>query len=246
MEISGLRYLHQRGLTEETIREADLMFFKDGKLYFDKHIRNPKVLGNIKSIFEFKTSKGDYHYRERFDNSILIPVYDAYGSYAATMARRLEPGVRAKFDSTPYEKRYLLYQMNRAALHILEENSVFVVEGIWDALMMRQFGIKNTVAANSCRLSPEQIHLCGRFTNQFNILFDPDKAGKIGAEKTGNEIKKQGYEYRIITLNKPVDLDTYLLSFGVPEEILCLKSQSGSKNTPPLMNCKIDSGTSCR
>lgn len=216
MENIGLSYLFRRGLTLQTINQFDLAFFDGSKLYYDKSIRNRSVLDNMRSIFEFKTNDGDYHYRDRFRNSILIPIYDLYGNYVAIMTRKLEDSVR-KFDATPFEKRYILYGLNMAAPHILAYKSVFITEGVFDMMMMWQHGIKNVVAANGCRLTPEQVHLCSRFTENFNIIFDPDQAGIKGSSSVLDTLKKYGLKGRKVLLNNKVDLDEYLLSAGTKE-----------------------------
>ena len=218
MEIRGLSYLRSRGLTMQTINEFDLMFFDGAKLYYDRSIRNRSVLDHARSVFDFKTNDGDYHYRNRFKNSILIPIYDLYGDYVAMMTRKLEPDPR-KFDATPFEKRYILYGLNMAVPHIIAQKCVFVTEGVFDMLMMWQYGIRNTVAANGCRITSEQIHLCSRFTDNFNIIFDPDKAGVQGSSSVLDTLKKYGLKGRRVLLNSAVDLDEYLLSSG-PKEIL--------------------------
>ena len=214
--IAGLSYLRSRGLTPQTINEFNLLFFDGSKLYYDRSIRNLSVLDNVKSVFNFKTHDGNYHYRTRFKNSILIPIVDLYGDYVALMTRKLEPDPR-KFDATPFEKRYVLYGLNMAVSHIIEQKCVFVAEGVFDALMMWQCGIKNTVAANGCRLTSEQINLLSRFTDTFNIIFDPDEAGEKGSSSVLETLKKYGLKGRRVVLNSTVDLDEYLLQCGTKE-----------------------------
>jgi DNA primase len=82
---------------------------------------------------------------------------------------------------------------------------------------MWQYGIKNTVTANGCGMSDEQIHLCSRFTDTFNIIYDPDKAGIKGSRGVLDTLKKHGLKGRNINLNCKVDLDEYLLSNGTKE-----------------------------
>jgi DNA primase len=132
------------------------------------------------------------------------------------MTRKLDDSAR-KFDATPFEKRYVLYGLNMAVQHIVAQKSVFITEGVFDMLMMWQYGIRNTVTANGCGMTTEQIHLCSRFTDTFYIIYDPDKAGIKGSRSVLDTLKKYELKGRNIPLNSKVDLDEYLLSNGTKE-----------------------------
>lgn len=70
--------------------------------------------------------------------------------------------------------------------NIIPNESVYVVEGVWDALNLIQNGITNVVATFGAHLTKKQANLLMLITCDVIMLFDNDKAGITG---THNAIK---------------------------------------------------------
>ena len=56
-------------------------------------------------------------------------------------------------------------------------NNVYLVEGQFDVLSMHASGVENTIAGSGTALTPEQVKLISRFTQNITLVYDPDDAG---------------------------------------------------------------------
>ena len=199
---SGFTYLKQRGFTSETVKEFDLMYYDGNTTYGLDTTQQRGVCDDVKPFF-----------KDTFKNSILFPVFNLYNELVAVTARRFDG--KPKFDSSSFNKRSILYGLNKTYKDILLKDAVFITEGPFDFLMLWQTGIRNCVSSYGCNLNYEQYCLCARFTTNFNIIYDNDDAGKTGADKAKKLITAYGGTCNIINL--PYDLDEYIIKYGVEE-----------------------------
>ncbi len=190
-----LNYLRERGLKEETIKEfrlgyapsgwRNLLDFLVGRGY---EVRDILQAGLIISKKENSNNSSDYY--DRFRDRIMFPIGDVSGNILG-YSGRIAPGndeSQAKYINTPetvvYHKGSILYGIDKAKLAIKEGNSVLLVEGNMDAIASWQAGIKNTVAISGTALTPEQLKIIGRYTNNLKFCFDMDEAGQTATKRS--------------------------------------------------------------
>ena len=224
----GHQYLAGRGLTKETMETFSLMYFNGTKLYGPASALASTWIENVKSIFN-TVINGEYLYRRRFSDCIVIPIFDVYNKFVSIAVRHLQ-NVQPKFDSFPYVKGQVLFGLNVTHPAILLKDELFVTEGFFDFMVLYQSGIKNAVASNGVTLSPHQMQLCSRFSNNFNIILDPDKAGVVGSMKMKNLIHKWSGTCKTIQLDENMDLDDYLLKFGAQRLLDYVKNTGTFEN----------------
>lgn len=86
-----------------------------------------------------------------------------------------------------------------------------MVEGVFDAIGLYSFGVKNCVSLLGTALKREQFYKITRFTDKITLVLDNDVAGKEAC----NKIKQLYKKYLTIdTLNCPTDPDEYIGKFG--------------------------------
>lgn len=161
-----LAYLYKRGLTDDTIRDFGLGANDD-------HTRVVFPLfaadiGNFNEVAGFQTRSID-------------------GS---------EPRYKNTENSEYFRKSYFLFGINAAGPYIRDSGVAYVVEGVFDAMMMYQRGFKNTVATMGAHLSHMQAHLLGLMCETVVLVFDGDAAGLKGmadsfAPLVSGMVKKQ-------------------------------------------------------
>lgn len=208
----GYRYLLGRGLREETIERFSLMYFDGERLYGHSSSLSSAWITQVKAIFD-RSVDDSFIYRRRFRDSIVIPVFDVYGSFVGLSVRRLHYTTQ-KFDATSYQKGAHLYGLSVTYRDILSKDAVFVAEGFFDLLAMWQAGIRNVVASNGVNMSSQQILLCKRFTNNFTVILDPDRAGIQGGRDMQALIRKWSGKADLVRLDAQMDVDDYIQNFG--------------------------------
>ena len=191
-----LRYLRERGLTDESIKKFRLGYAPDGwnnMLNFLKG-RNYKIeeiaktgLLVEKNREERNISNTKYqipntrHY-DRFRDRIIFPIQDIMGRVVGFSAR-VSPGgdeKTAKYINTPqaelYDKSKILYGLNLAKAEIKKRDEAILVEGNTDVIASHQAGFGNAIAVSGTALTLEQIKTIKRYTENLKMAFDIDIA----------------------------------------------------------------------
>lgn len=196
---NALRYLLDRGLTEETIRTMRLGY----------------CIGNSNDSWEDRTLL-----KER----IIFPVNDLSGKVISFSGRIYkDKDNRKKYvnesNSSIFIKGRSLYQLSHAKKHIKEEGYAVIVEGYIDALMFYNFGVNNVVSIMSTSLTKEQIELLKKYTNKIILIMDGDSAGEIAAIKHIENIKRNGMQVDVVPLRHGRDPDEQALMLGNKDSI---------------------------
>jgi DNA primase len=208
----GIQFLLDRGISEDTIKTFNLGYYGDSKLQTISGAMTSEQGKYFKSLMPGPVPPETV---SRFENCVVFPLTNIYGSVVSIFARRLEG--KPKFVALSFDKSRMLYGLDRTHSMILNRNHVYITEGIFDFLMLWQCGIRNSVCALGCRLAYEQMCLLARFTDKFTLIFDSDTAGKDGMIAAKKQVEKYGYKGSITILPEGLDLDDFLLKHGVEE-----------------------------
>jgi len=221
MSNTYIDFLNNKGITDAEINKFGLAYYDGQNLYGDV---NSNVFNGLVEFFQLlKDRDTETDYDGMVKDSIFIPIQDMYNNIISIAFRRLRQNCKQKFMGiNGYKKTLHLYGLNSAYTSILEQDSVFLVEGYWEVIALHKQGIFNVVALCGCSLSDVQIALLKRFTNNFNVLLDPDRAGREGSQKLNLRIQELGGNAKILNLDISLDLDEYLQKFGIERFItLC-------------------------
>ncbi|MEI7890437.1 MAG: DNA primase [bacterium] len=219
-----LKYLHERGLNDESIEKFRLGFAPGGwrnilNFLKERGFSAQEILQTGLLVEKSKESVQNATYKaqdndnmyDRFRDRIMFPITDVMGMVIGYSAR-VAPGAdesQAKYINTPetlvYHKGKALYGLSYAKNEIKKKNYVLLVEGNMDVIASMQAGIGNTVAVSGTALTEQQIGMLKRYTENIAMLFDMDAAGQAAAQKSADLCLQKGVTVKIVTLAEGKD-----------------------------------------
>ena len=215
----GLTYFRERGFTDDTIRQFGLGYNPD---QWDVFTRAALEKGYQLEYLE-KTGltlvKGGADGEpirtiDRFKGRVLFPIHSLSGRVLGFGGRTLSSDKKtAKYLNSPeseiYHKSRVLYGIYHAKKAIAREDLCYLVEGYTDVIQLHQSGIENVVASSGTALTPEQIRLVRRLTQNIVVLFDGDAAGLRASLRGIDLILEEGMNVRICTFPEGEDPDSF-------------------------------------
>jgi len=158
---------------------------------------------------------------DRFRDRVMFPITDMRGRLIAFGGRALEKDVAAKYLNSPetplFHKGANLYNgaAARAAAH--KGAPVVAVEGYVDVIAMVACGVEGAVAPLGTALTPEQLGLLWKMTDEPVLCFDGDGAGRRAAYRavdTALPLLKPGKSLSFAALPDGQDPDDLARSGG--------------------------------
>jgi DNA primase len=157
------------------------------------------------------------HY-DTFRNRVMFPICDSSGATIGFTSRALLPDQKPKYLNSPesrvFSKKNILYGLHLAKNSIRERDSVVLVEGNMDALMLHQFGFSNAVAIMGVALGTNTMARLKSLTHNFYIAFDSDAAGIMAAQRANADLLKESILAHFLDFSPHKDPDEYLLKEG--------------------------------
>lgn len=230
----ALKYLMDRGLTEDTIIDWQIGYSPDGwnNLYDflkKRGLADQEIFLAGLSLRK-KTGSGFY---DRFRSRIMFPIDDVSGNTVAFTAR-VSPEKEAtetmgKYINSPqtdiYDKSRIVFALNKAKTNIKSQDNVVIVEGQMDAITAYQNGFKNVVASSGTALTIEQFKLIKRYTNNFLFALDSDIAGQNATAK-GDTLARTLDLYIVESMDERGRKHSYIdsnLSYNISIKIVEIK-----------------------
>ncbi|HIZ87467.1 MAG TPA: DNA primase [Candidatus Coprenecus pullistercoris] len=221
----GLSYFRQkREFTEETVRKFGLGWSPSGRSFAGESASLTLPQAALKAGYkkEFLLSTGlCYEHNgelvDRFRERVIFPIHSLSGNVIAFGGRTLkEDKTVAKYvnssESEIYHKSNSLYAIYFAKSAIAKAQKCYLVEGYADVISMHQAGIENVTASSGTSLTPEQIRLIKRFTNNVTLLYDGDSAGIKAALRGINMLLEEGMTVKVVLLPDGHDPDSFARS----------------------------------
>lgn len=190
----ALKYLRDRGLTDETIKTFNLG-------YAPSHALLPLLKKRGFTDEEIRLAGNP----DRFFQRIVFPIKNVLGSVVGFTGRVLDPQVQPKYLNTPetpvFKKGQLLYNLDKARGEIKLEKATVLVEGQMDVIMSYQAGVKNVVASSGTALTNDHLQTLYRYTPNIIFSFDGDTAGLTSAKKAYEMAIIQGMNVKMVSLD---------------------------------------------
>ena len=210
-------YLEKRGLSQKTIEDFKIGFAPESWDTLTAALRKqfPESLLE-KSGLVLPRKEGGFY--DRFRKRIIFPILDAKGQCIAFGGRVMDDSV-PKYLNSPETEIYVkgrhLYGLAQARSSIRELDAAIVVEGYMDVIGCVQAGVTNVVASLGTALTPDQVRLVKRQTQNVFILYDADKAGEMATQRGLELFLEEGMEIRIVRLPEGHDPDSYIRDAGI-------------------------------
>ena len=218
----GMQYFRSRGFRDDTIREFGLGYCPRERNSF----ANAALAKGFREEYILKTGlcykRDDGRLVDRFSGRVMFPVHTVGGRVVAFGGRVLKTDKdTAKYVNSPeseiYNKRSELYGIFLAKRDIQKEDRCFLVEGYTDVISMHQSGIKNVVASSGTSLTPGQIRLIRRFTNNITVLYDGDRAGIKASLRGIDMLLAEGMNVKVLLLPDGDDPDSFARKHNAQE-----------------------------
>lgn len=212
----GLAYFRNRGFRDDIIEKFQLGYCTDSHDAFSKEAlqKGYKKEYLVKTGLCYETD--DHRLRDRFWGRVIFPVHTLSGKVVAFGGRVLAnatKGVKVKYVNSPeseiYHKSNELYGIYFAKQAIVKQDRCFLVEGYTDVISMHQSGIENVVASSGTALTPGQIRMIHRFTNNMTVLYDGDAAGIKASIRGIDMLLEEGMNIKVCLLPDGDDPDSF-------------------------------------
>ena len=216
----GLSYFKERNFREDIIEKFELGYCRDEWDNFTKSaLAKGYDLKYLKSTGVTIVKEGGSKVRtfDRFKGRVMFPIHSMSGRILGFGGRILTNDKKAaKYLNSPesdiYHKSKILYGIYQAKKEIAKQDNCFLVEGYTDVISFHQSGIENVVASSGTALTPDQIRLVNRLTNNITVLFDGDAAGIRASIRGIDLILEQGMNVRVVGFPDGEDPDSFAKS----------------------------------
>ncbi|HDH4398957.1 TPA: DNA primase [Staphylococcus aureus] len=214
----ALTYLLERGFTDALIKERGIGFAPDSSHFCHDFLQKKDY--DIELAYEaglLSRNEENFSYYDRFRNRIMFPLKNAQGRIVGYSGRTYT-GQEPKYLNSPetpiFQKRKLLYNLDKARKSIRKLDEIVLLEGFMDVIKSDTAGLKNVVATMGTQLSDEHITFIRKLTSNITLMFDGDFAGSEATLKTGQHLLQQGLNVFVIQLPSGMDPDEYIGKYG--------------------------------
>ncbi|MFA6376384.1 MAG: CHC2 zinc finger domain-containing protein [Candidatus Paceibacterota bacterium] len=161
-----------------------------GRIMFPIFDFNSQVVGFGGRIFESK-SKGE----------VKPAAAKGFGEAKPASTQGFGEAKEAKYLNTTntllYDKSRILYGLDRAKVAVRRQNSCVLVEGYTDVIMSSQAGVENVAASSGTALTPFQLKILKRFTDNIILGYDMDLAGDTANRRGIDLALAQGFNVSV-------------------------------------------------
>lgn len=212
---TGLDYLKNRGLSEETMRKFGLGYSEraGGGLYrYLKAKGYPDDRLRESGLFNVDERHGMY---DKFWNRVIFPIMDV-NNRVIGFGGRVMGDAKPKYLNSPetkiFDKSRNLYGLNIA--RTTRRKYLILCEGYMDVISMHQAGFTNAVASLGTALTSGHASLLKRYTQEVLLLYDSDEAGIRAALRGIPILREAGVNSRVVSLKPYKDPDEFIRNMG--------------------------------
>ena len=214
----ALSYLKERGFREDIIRKFQIGYDPETGDSFAKAAVasqfNPELLQKSGLVV-----LRDEKLRDNYRGRIIFPIHNQSGKISGFGARLIKKNDKApKYINTPeneiYVKSKILYGSYFARMAIDKADECLLVEGYTDVVSLHQAGVENVVASGGTSLTPDQLRLIKKYTNNLTIIYDGDGAGIKAAVRGMDLALEEGLDVKLVLIPDNEDPDSYVNKIG--------------------------------
>jgi DNA primase len=227
-----LKYLLDRGLTNDTISFFNLGFCENSKLIQDQLLKDGFTSEELVNSGLFYKKDVTNELINRFKNRIIFPIQNYYNNFIGCGGRAVLDNALAKYINSPetnyFKKGFNLFNLNHARKESSNTNTLILVEGYMDVVSLYNKGIKNVAASLGTAITTAQINLAWKNFDKIIICFDGDQSGIDASYRAAERVLKviqPGKDIYFAKIPKEQDPDDFVNQFG-KDNFLSLLNQS--------------------
>ena len=179
---------------------------------------------------------------DKNENRIVFPLIDSYNNVLGFNKRLVckeTKGISKKYihssDSEIFKKANFLYGLNNI------DNSfdyVILSEGVFDVILARKYGLKNTVCALGTTLSDHQFELLAKLNKEVIVINDNDAKGIATMKKVMPIFESKNISAKLLILPEGKDLAdmSMQLKHGIKDYVLNNSMTYGYYNLQNAIN----------
>jgi DNA primase len=214
----GLAYFKERGFREDIIRKFQLGYSPEQRDAFTREAIAKQYNTELLLKTGLVANRND-QLMDNYRGRVIFPVHNHSGKVLGFGARILKSNDRApKYINTPeneiYIKSKILYGSYFARQAIDKADECLLVEGYTDVISLHQAGIENVVASGGTSLTPDQLRLVKKYTNNLTIIYDGDAAGIKAALRGLDLALEEGLNVKLVLIPDKEDPDSYVNKVG--------------------------------
>ena len=214
----ALAYLKSRGFTDDLINDRKIGYSPNHSKFTHDFLKK----NGYDAVLAFEAgllSRNDetFDYFDRFRDRIIFPLLNFQGKTVGFSGRTYTDQTPKYLNSpeTPiFQKRKMLYNIDRARKFIRQNDEVILLEGFMDVIKADQADIKQVVATMGTALSKEHIIMVKKLASNVTLLYDGDFAGNEAALNVGKILLNEGINVYVVHLPKKMDPDDYITEYG--------------------------------
>ncbi len=219
----ALSYLKERGFREEIIKKFQLGYNPETRDGFTK----AALAAQYSQEYLLKTglvNERDGNVYDNYRGRIIFPIHNSSGKVLGFGARIIKKNDKApKYINSPeneiYVKSKILYGSYFARQAIDKADECLLVEGYTDVVSLHQAGVENVVASGGTSLTPDQLRLIKKYTNNLTIIYDGDSAGIKAALRGLDLALEESLNVKLVLIPDGEDPDSYVNKVGTADFI---------------------------
>ena len=223
----ALSYLKERGFREEIIKKFQLGYNPSARDEFTQ----AALTAQYNKEYLLKSGlvvQRDERLQDNYRGRIIFPVHNQSGKVLGFGARVIKTNDKApKYINTPenelYIKSKILYGSYFARMAIDKADECLLVEGYTDVVSLHQAGIENVVASGGTSLTPDQLRLIKKYSNNLTIIYDGDNAGIKAALRGLDLALEESLNVKLVLIPDKEDPDSYVNKIGAEGFIKFIK-----------------------
>ncbi len=214
----ALSYLKERGFREEIIKKFQIGYNPETGDQFAKAAMSSQFNKELLQKSGLVINRDD-KLRDNYRGRIIFPIHNQSGKILGFGARLIKKNDKApKYINTPeneiYVKSKILYGSHFARMAIDKADECLLVEGYTDVVSLHQAGVENVVASGGTSLTPDQLRLIKKYTNNLTIIYDGDGAGIKAAVRGMDLALEEGLNVKLVLIPDNEDPDSYVNKIG--------------------------------
>ena len=214
--------LKDRGISEKTIDDLGLGYAPSNRDALKARLIGQGFPQGLLLQSGLLAQRDNEEVVDRFRHRLMVPICRDTGSVIAFGGRQMDPDQGGpKYLNSPetpiYSKSRTLYGLNLTKAAIRKVGYALLVEGYFDFAQIFQstvFQSAPVIASCGTALTTQQAQLLRRFTTNVMLNFDPDAAGQNAATRSCELLVREGFEVKVVLLDKGEDPDNFVRQRG--------------------------------